>query len=174
MFRCFFLRNVRKAGSYSVGGGTIPRCKHALSLCRYALRMLRTGKCERRNCINITTSEGGAYFSLFCLNARRNTLHSQTVALSVSHHSCLSSPVTKVNLNMSFTLFIFTFRRRLEKRKFSNSPYNTSEDKKVNIVSMIGCERATNQQINVSLCISQFHIYINIYSIYIYSFTFFF
>ena len=114
--------------------------------------MLRTGKCERRNCIKITTSEGT--FFPFCLNARRNTMHLHTVALSVSHHSCLSSPVTEVNLNMSFTLFIFTCRRRLEKRKFSNLPYNTLEDKKVNIVSTIGCERETNQQINVSLSVN--------------------
>ena len=82
-------------------------------------------------------------------------MHLHTVALSVSHHSCLSSPVTEVNLNMSFTLsFMFTSRRRLEKRKFSNLPYNTLEDKKVNIVSTIGCDRATNQQINVSLSVN--------------------
>ena len=146
MLRCFFLRNVGKPVLTRLEGGggvTIPPCKHALSLCRSVLRMLRTGKCERRNCIKITTSEGT--FFPFCLNARRNTMHLHTVALSVSHHSCLSSPVTEVNLNMSFTLsFMFTSRRRLEKRKFSNLLYNTLEDKKVNIVSTIGCDRATN------------------------------
>lgn len=104
--------------------------------------MLRAGKRERRG----SKKRCGIRRLTVSRFYNRAILSSQSYTpASVSTESLPKLSVTEVNLNMSLTLFIFIFRRRLEKRKFSNLPYNTSEDKKVNIVFTICCERTTNK-----------------------------